>query len=320
MKSASLLTVVALCLALGLAQGKDAVYGDAVLAIVGDTVITTYDLHLASRQEEIHALQQVPASEYDKAILQVRDKVLSQLIDRELVFLEFQSLKAQLPPAAVQERLDKIILARAGGDRAKFEELLHESNMTMDEFKEKLFKDVCVDALLHEKTQRGIQFSQPQLREYYDKHPDVFQTEPQYRLEVILLRKAKHTDEEIKQLFQQIRGELEEGAPFPELAKKYSEGANASGGGDQGWKASMNERLLKAIKGLKPGEICPEELDLGNSVYLVRLAEVMPGGKIPFTQETAEKIRTVLTAREESERYDKFIRELRMKYSVRRFD
>ena len=122
MKSASLLTVVVLCLAVGIAQGKDAVYGDAVLAIVGDTVITTYDLHLASRQEEIQALRQVPASEYDKTVLKVRDKVLSQLIDRELVFLEFQSLKVQLPPTAVQERLDKIILARAGGDRAKFEE------------------------------------------------------------------------------------------------------------------------------------------------------------------------------------------------------
>ncbi|MBP1583201.1 MAG: SurA N-terminal domain-containing protein, partial [Victivallales bacterium] len=97
MKSASLLTVVFLCLAVGIAQGKDAVYGDAVLAIVGDTVITTYDLHLASRQEEIQALRQVPASEYDKTVLKVRDKVLSQLIDRELVFLEFQSLKAQLP-------------------------------------------------------------------------------------------------------------------------------------------------------------------------------------------------------------------------------
>ena len=320
MKSSLLLFAVVCVLGLGIVNGKETVYGDAVLAIVGDKVITTYDLHAASRQEEQLALQNVPASEYEKTLLKVRDRVLTQLIDKELVFLEFQSMKASLPPTMMQERLDKIILKNAGGDRAKFEEMLHETNTTMDEFKERLFKDICVEALLHEKTRRGVQFSLPQIREYYDQHLDEFRTEPQYRLEVILLRKSQHSVEEIEQILQKIRQELEEGTPFPELARKYSEGANASGGGDQGWKTSMNEKLMEAIKGLKPGEICPKPLDLGNSVYLIRLAEYLPGGTVEFTSDLSEKIRAFLTAKEEQERYDKFIRELRMKYNVRRFD
>ena len=103
------------------------------------------------------------------------------------------------------------------------------------------------------------------------------------------------------------------------MAKEYSESAKAEQGGDQGWLTDMNEKLKQLVETLKPGEVATEALDLGSSLYLVRLAEFSPGTNT-LTKEVEETIRNILHDEEESQRYEKFLRELRLKYPFKRMD
>ncbi|MFA6725016.1 MAG: hypothetical protein WCS95_10115, partial [Lentisphaeria bacterium] len=60
-------------------------------------------------------------------------------------------------------------------------------------------------------------------------------------------------------------------------------------------------------------------LDLGSSLYIVRLIN-REEAKEQMSSEEEEKIRQILSEKEEEERYNKLLRELRLKFSVRRMD
>lgn len=313
--------VLSAILVSGAVYGEEKIiYGDSAVAIVGDRVITAFELQQASQVAEKNALAQALPSEIRKTQLQVRRSVLDRMIDDELVYQEFKRMKAKIPQSFVNDRLNKIIKMQAEGDRSKFEDMLHAENMTMDEFKERLTRNIAVEALLFERVKRGIQFSRRQIEEYFAEHMGDFSRLPNYRIEVIMLRGDRHTSEELEDFCRQIRAELNEGEAFSNLARKYSEGANALEGGDQGWKSEMNEQLMAVVKKLKVGEISNENLKLGNNIYLVRLAEFQPGSSAELTDEIAEEIRNRMIEAEESKRYDAFIEELKMKYAVRRMD
>jgi peptidyl-prolyl cis-trans isomerase SurA len=294
-------------------------YGDSILAVVGDKVITAYEVMQASSREEARLPRDLTIQKRTDEVVSIRRRILSNMIDHELVYLEFQALKAKVPESVLQERLNQAIVAQAGGDRAKFEEMLYREQMTLQEFKERLSKNLAVDMLLYDRVNRGITISPLKIRQYYESHAADFNQIAKYRLEVILLKKDGRHKDNMPATVAEIKGKLSAGANFSELARQYSDGANAEQGGDQGWLTDMNEKLKELVLTLKPGEIAAEPLDLGTSFYLVRLAEFSPGNNT-LTKETEEKIREILLEEEENQRYEKFLRELRLKYLFKRMD
>lgn len=294
-------------------------YGDSILAVVGEKVITAYEVMQASAREETRLPRELSVQQRTDEIVAIRRRILSNMIDHELVYLEFKALKAKVPESVLQERLNQAIVAQAGGDRAKFEELLYREQMTLQDFKERMEKNLAVDMLLYDRVNRGITISPLKIQQYYESHSTDFNQVAQYRLEVILLKKDGRYKDSLPATVVEIQDKLQAGTSFAALAKEYSEGANAEQGGDQGWLTNMNEKLKNLVLTLKPGEVATEPLDLGSSLYLVRLAEFAPGNN-SLSKEVEEKIRTILTAEEENRRYNKFLRELRLKYPFKRMD
>jgi len=294
-------------------------YGDSILAVVGEKVITAYEVMQASAREEARLSRELTVQQRTEEVVAIRRRILSNMIDHELVWLEFQALKARVPESVLQERLNQAIIAQAGGDRAKFEEMLYREQMTMQDFKERMTKNLAVDMLLYDRVNRGITISLPKIQQYYESHSADFNQIAKYRLEVILLKKNGRYQDRLPATVAEIQDKLKAGNSFAELAKEYSEGANAEQGGDQGWLTDMNEKLKQLVETLKPGEVATEALDLGSSLYLVRLAEFSPGTNT-LTKEVEETIRNILHDEEESQRYEKFLRELRLKYPFKRMD
>lgn len=294
-------------------------YGDSILAVVGEKVITAYEVMQASSREEARLPHNLTLQKRTDEVVIIRRRTLSNMIDHELVYLEFQALKAKVPESVLQERLNQAIVAQAGGDRAKFEELLYRENMTLQDFKERMSKNLAVDMLLYDRVNRGITISPLKIRQYYESHAADFNQIAKYRIEVILLKKDGRYKDDMAKTVAEIQEKLSGGASFSDLARQYSEGANAEQGGDQGWLSNMHEKLQALVLTLKPGEIAAEPLDLGSSFYLVRLAEFSPGSDT-LTRENEEKIRAILIEAEEDQRYEKFLRELRLKYPFKRMD
>lgn len=295
-------------------------YGDSVLAMVGKKVITSHELTQITQPQENAMAKQLSGEELQKRITELRRTTLETMIEHELCYLEFQEMKAKVPTDYLQDRINALVEEHANGNVAKFEEQLQAQGSNMKEFKENLEKDIAVMMILNEKTKRGNIISDSEISKYYKKEEANFSRVPEYHIEVILLRKNGRYEGRLRETVDEIYSKLREGTPFADLAKQYSEGANAENGGDQGWLKQLNEKLLETVKSLRLGQTSTTPVEIGSSFYIVRLVDFKEGGLPPLNDEIKAQIREILTKQESAKRYRAFISELYMKYRVRRFD
>ncbi len=314
--------VCAVLLAAAIAHAENMYYSDSVLAQIDDQVITSYEVKQYAEKQEAALRQQFKGQELVDKIIALRQQVLNTLIERELIFMEFKNMKATVPPFLIQERLDDLIMSTSGGDIREFENTLNiREKMTMTELKEKINKDIAIELLKQNRVTKGILIADSDIDDYYKHNATDFIRPRSFRYSVIQIKKigGRYMDK-LKEVCDTIAKKIADGEPFDELAKKYSEGANAENGGDQGWMVRVNEQLLEVINKMEPGQTWPKPIDLGYNIYFLHINEIDGGGIPDLTPELRKTIKEKLTKLEEKKKYDAFIKELSMKYPVKRMN
>ena len=311
----------AVLLATAVAHAENIYYSDSVLAQIDDQVITSYDVKQHAERQEAALRQQFKGQELIDKIIALRRQILDTLIERELIYMEFKNLKATVPPFIIQERLDELIMNTSGGDLREFENTLNiREKMTMTELKDKIRKDVAIELLKRDRVSKGILISDADIEDYYKKNATDFIRPRSFRFSVILIKKNGRYADKIKQVCDEITQKLKVGEDFGKLAQQYSEGANAENGGDQGWMVRVNEQLLEAIDKMEPGQTWPKPIDLGYNIYFLHVSDIDGGGIPELTPEVRKSIKEKLVKNEEQKKYEAFIKDLYMKYPVKRMD
>ena len=317
-KKCALLCAVLCCLAIpSFAQGS---FGDALLAIVGDEVITALDVQMRSANSEKRLQQEFSGDELRRRVIALRKQILDDMIDRELVYLDFKRIEAKIPQTFLQSRIDEIVKDTTGGNLKQFEERLFAEGLSMKDFQEKVTKDLAVELLLRERVTKGLQISDLQIDNYYREYPEKLSTPTRYRLAVIQLKKDGRFLNRFDDVCKEVASKIAQGTPFADLAKEYSEGANAAGGGDQGWLSDIDQRLVNAVTNMERGQVATKPIDFEKSVFFVQLIDYEKGGVPELTSQLRDDIRKTLEKAEEKRRYDDYMRDLRMRFPVRRMD
>ena len=312
----------AVLLTAAIAHAENMYYSDSVLAQIDDQVITSYEVKQYAEKQETALRQQYKGQELVDKIIALRQQVLDTLIERELIFMEFKNMKATVPPFLVQERLDDLIMSTTGGDLPEFENTLNiREKMTMTELKEKISKDIAIELLKQNRVSKGVIIADSDIDDYYKHNKTEFIRPRSFRYSVIQIKKSGgRYANKIAEVCDLITKKLAEGESFEKLAKEYSEGANAENGGDQGWMVRINEQLLEVIDKMEPGQTWPRPIDLGYNIYFLHVNEIDGGGIPELTPELRKTIKEKLFKLEEKKKYDAFIKELTMKYPVKRMN
>ena len=185
--------------------------GDAFLAIVGDKVITLYDVMQNTYLDEQQLKKEFMGEELEKKVGELRRHTLDYLIERELCYKEFKALKAQVPSDFLQQRLNEIVEQRANGNIALFEEALNKQHMTMKEFKEHLEKELAVYMLINDRKNRGNKVSDGQVIALYEKEKEKMSTPSSHHIAVIQLRKNGKYAAKLQETISEINAKLMEG-------------------------------------------------------------------------------------------------------------
>lgn len=248
----------------------------------------------------------------------VRDKVLENLINLELLAQESQKQNIQIEASAVEQQFNAF--RSRFQDDAEFEKVLFEMAFTEDEIRAKIRETLAVRKLISLKVEKGLSVSDEELRSFYQENRSVFQQPEKVRARHILVKVDPETDKEkARKTIDAARDRLVKGEDFAAVAREVSEGPSAAQGGDLGFfgRGQMVEPFEKAAFSMETGEISPVvETQFG--YHVLQVTDHEPEKTLAY-DEVKGRLEEVLLREKTKLGTDQYIEELRESVEIERY-
>ncbi len=236
-------------------------------ARVNGRVIERAEVEKYYKNQTANAPQQ-PVGEQSTSL---RLSILRDLVDQEIMMQRAEKLGLLATDAEVDA---KVIESKAPYTQEEFEKRLKERNLTADDLRRDLRRNLTIQKVLNKEISSKITISDNDVNAFWEEHKAEFNlVEPRYHLAQILvttqpnpqvrnLKNSKAQNEpEARKKVQEVLNRLESGEDFATLAMNYSEDPQtASSGGDLGFapesalRSGEDPAIRDAVLRLKPGE------------------------------------------------------------------
>jgi peptidyl-prolyl cis-trans isomerase C len=248
-----------------------------VVARVNDAPITSDRLDSALRRvipfESFH--RNVSAETVER----LRGKALEGLVDEELRYQEGMR-RGLTPSTADVDAGFKAVVARYGS-REAFEQARRASGASTEDVRREIQRTLVVQKAFDHAVTSRCQVSADEAARFYADNPARFVVPEQLRVYAISIGvdpgapARAWSDAQAKA--EQVLGQIENGAPFEEMARKYSTDKTRESGGDMGFvhRGSLADEFEQALRDLKPGGVSPVIRTL-YGFHIVRVASIRP--------------------------------------------
>lgn len=292
---------------------------NAIAAVVNGRTITKSKLgFLMSRDYAILAAQ-FPrrGAEFERQVLEARNKILQELIDREIILSEFKELEkkgANLPEKAVDREISRQIRESYNGSDALFQEELKRARMSREAYRKMTKEQLIVEAMRFEKISEAPPPLPNEIQKEYNEIKNTIRdiTKDKITFNKIFLPRQDadnplSTPESQLALAEQLVLDINNGADIAELAKKHSRDAFAAEGGFQKDlpRTDLAPEFASILFNHKPGEIVgPLEDPAGFTI--VKVVAISPG-PAPSLSEVKEQIDGRVRRKKSAVAYEKWI-------------
>ncbi len=223
---------------------------EEIIARINNNIVTQADLRRAREQLYADSRQQDP--NITEVQLKDREKdLLRDLIDQQLLLQRGEQMNISADTEVIK-RLDEIRKQMHAESMEDVEKAAQAQGVSFEEFKQNLKNSIITQQVIGEEVGGHISVTQQEMQQFYDEHKAQMERPEQVRLSEILISTqapaaAKATaggtplppqspeadtvakaQAKADDVYKQLQG----GAKFDELAKKYSEGPTAANGGD----------------------------------------------------------------------------------------
>lgn len=313
---------LALCIVISTGAAK-AETVDAIVATVGSEVILYSEL-LAEIQGELNDFRRDAQSPeaFDRLADTLLQSALEQAIEGKLLFREAQLLGVEIDDERVEARVDA--LRKLYPTNEAFLSELDAAGETLTEFRERQYKRLMARSVYASKLrilEADVVVDEAGLSRYYDTHREDFRRKERVRVRQIFIPvgSAPEARAKTRARIDLIREELNAGAAFDALAKRYSKAPGADQGGVIGWqqRGDLVAVLEEAVFALPAGGVS-DVIETEGGVHIMKVDERQEAGIAPLDKLRME-IEPLLRSQAASERYRKWIKELHKRSRVRIF-
>ena len=180
-------------------------------------------------------------AEFERQFKEAREKILLELIDRQIILDEFKNMGATIKPHIIDEEIKRQIRELYNGNEAKFREELKKGRLTMDRYREMTQEKMVVQAM---RAQKFLSDAPPPLpNEINKEYSDIKDSMRDTSKDLISFQKifiprvdaenpASTPDIQLT-LAENLAKQIQDGKDFTELAKANSKDAFAEQGGVQ---------------------------------------------------------------------------------------
>ncbi|MCW1885898.1 peptidyl-prolyl cis-trans isomerase [Luteolibacter flavescens] len=292
---------------------------NGIAARVNSTVITKSELNFRLAPIYAQLAAQFPrrGAEFDRQVGEAREKLLQEMIDREIILFEFKQLEAKgakLPDHVVDKEIKRNIQSTFNGSEAKFDEELKRARMTRDGYRRMTREQLIVQAM------RAEHFSdappplpgeiQKEYNEVKDKMRDTSKdliTFNKIFIPMADIDNALATPESQLELAEKLTADIKGGADIAELAKKHSRDAYAAEGGFQENvpRTDLQPEFASIIFNGKTGDVVGPLVDPAGFT-IVKITKITPGPHPPLS-EVRDLIEDRVRTKKNSVTYEKWI-------------
>jgi len=258
----------------GAASPAVAQYAEGVAAVVNDHVISTFDVRQRATLLLVSAgIQSTPEMQQRAAAQALRD-----LIDERLQLQETRGqYEIDVDAADIERRLADI--ARQNNtDVAGLTQSLASEGVSISTLRTQIEADIAWSRLMNGLYGTRLRISEQDIAETQQRIAAAA-TRPQYQIsEIFLPAETPQQFEEMQQGAMRLLQEMQRGAPFPQVARQFSQSPSAAAGGDIGWIASteLAPELQPIAERLQAGQVSLP-VRTPNGVYIIAMRDRRAG-------------------------------------------
>ncbi len=295
--------------------------GNGIAAIAEGQIITVQEL----RRELEPVIPRLraesrSAEEFSQRIDELSKEVLQNMIDRIIIVKAAEDKGIMIPQSYIDQEYNDVISRDFGDDRRRFLDYLKARGETARDFRRDVYKRVVVTVMRQEMRRSQSEISPERIEDFYVKNKlRFYQGEALHLRQIILSPMADEGLVTLRQTANQVIRELQSGANFGDVARKYSQDKMSRRGGDWGWieRKDIRKELSDIAFSLEPGDYS-EPVELGGTIFILYAEDKREEMIQPITQ-VRDIIENVLVGEIARESQEKWLRDLRENSYVRYF-
>jgi foldase protein PrsA len=159
---------------------------------------------------------------YDQLVSQNGKEVLNALIAEKIIEIEVEKQNIEITDEEIEKEIDEMKEYYGGED--EFNNALTYFGYSLEDIKQNIVINLKLQKLL----EPYIEITEEEMQDYFEANKSYLDEEEQVR--------ASHILVDTKEIAEEVKSKLDNGADFAELAKEYSKDkANSDKGGDLGY-------------------------------------------------------------------------------------
>lgn len=298
--------------------------GSRIIAVINDEVITQADLDKAVAPAYLQMQATLSPEELADQSKDLRTHVLQQLIEEKLMLqeaknpkpVEFGKGKIGTPNAiaASDEEVDRAVadISSRFESPEAFAEALGQQGLKVEDLNARYKAQIIIHKLIDREVRSRITISPMEVTAYYQGHLKEFEAPMAAQVAAITIRpKEDLSMDGAKELAEDLRKQIQNGADFYDIARRYSDGPNAKMGGRIGFleKGKSLKEIDKVLFTLKEGDISPV-IKTPSGFNIFRVEAIRPPHQAAL-EEVKDGIQDKLMQEKGTARYKEWIAKLK---------
>jgi len=287
---------------------------DRVVAVVDRDVITWSELYRTMEFELSGKLAGLSPEEKKEQLKRYEKDFLDMLIDTKIQLNEARRLNIGVSEEDINSAINRI-RQKYGLSEKEFLEALRNEGFTLQEYKKKVTEQITLSKLVNIEIRSKIIVTEGEIENYIKTNGDSFDLSESYRIRHIIFPAG--TDEEkaeARRKATEVIKLLDSGESFESVVRKFSEGSDASKGGDLGFikKKDLAKEFLQVIEGMKVGEYS-KPFWSGKGFHVIMLE----GKSLPDSEAALKKkVREILIEKKLRKSLKDYLRSLRSRVFI----
>lgn len=246
---------------------------EGVAAIVNDEVISTYDV----RQRMRLILISTGIRPDQNALRRIQAQALSSLIDERLQLQAAAEFEIVVEEDEVEDSLSRL----AQQNNATSEDIrrdLAAQGIDLETLEQQLRSEIAWQILVGGRFRSRLRVSDDQIDNRLERLAANADSSSYLVSEIVIEPPPGAEEAEVVEAVESVMAPLQQGAPFPAVARQFSASPTAATGGDMGWvlAGELQPELESALQQMQPGQVSPP-IQTNEGIYIIALRDRRAG-------------------------------------------